>query len=282
MIRKVVVPALLAGISSILLACGGHGTTPQAPPPPNIAGAWEFRAFSDNNGTSFTGIEVALKEGKTLISGVQQPNGQVSATGATQISIVSINATDGSVVFGGQCPAAAGGTYSLSGSVVDLSGPFNFSYTENGNVFEVTATLSGDGKSVIGSYTSAAGSLCTDSGSITGTAVPKLSGTYVGQLTLPDGAANSVTVTFAEDSNSVVTVNLVALSPDNLALTMTGPATGNSFVVQGTFQGNLVQYEGYFEPVYDPLTQLMVPGVYFVNATNAEPAYAGTLIPPVN
>ena len=73
----------------------------------------------------------------------------------------------------------------------------------------------------------------------------------------------------------------MATSPDNTSFTLTGPVTGNAFVVQGIFQGQPVAYAGYLTQVLDPLTQLMVPAVYFVNATNAEqPAYAGTLTPP--
>jgi hypothetical protein len=270
---KKFVPALLLAIAAALVACSG-GAIPQ-PPLVNIAGAWELKAASSNSGADVTGIEVALKVGQTLVNGVEQANGQVTATGATQISILTINAANGSVVFGGNCALSGSGTYSLTGSYAALGGPFNFNYTENGNVFNVTATLGGDGQSLTGTYTSATGSACSDSGTITGAVVPKLSGTYVGQLTLPDSTNDSVTATFSEDSTSTLTLNLVATGPDNTNFTMTGPVTGNAFLVQGTFQGNPVSYEGYYE-----LTAALLPEVYFVNATNtAQPAYAGTLTP---
>jgi hypothetical protein len=271
--RKISVPALLIAIAAALVACSGH-TIPQAAIP-NIGGPWEFLAGSSNDTTHVTGIEVALKAGQSLVNGVEQANGMVSATGATQIAILTINVADGTVAFGGSCLTGVG-TYSLAGSISSLAGPFNFTYTENGNIFNVTATLSGDGRSATGTYSSASGSNCSESGTITGTAVPKLSGTYVGQLTLPDGTNDTVTATLSEDSNSVLSLNLVATTPDQTSFTMTGPATGNAFLVQGTFQGQPVAYAGY----YQLTTPAMVPSVYFVNATNAAEAYAGTLMPP--
>jgi hypothetical protein len=266
-------------MSLVLLSCGGSGKPLGNAPLPSIAGAWEFQAASNTNTSGFTGIEVALKEGQTLVNGVQQPNGQISAAGASQIAIVSVDPVSATVVFGGSCQISGSGNYNLIGSVQTLGGPLSLTYTENGNVFNVTATLSGDGKSINGTYTSASDSTCTDSGTITGTALPKLTGTYVGQFTLPDGTSESVTVTLSENSSSVLTANLVASTTN---FTLSGSVTGNAFVAQGTFQGQQVTYEGYFGvQVVDPVTLLTVNGIYFVNATNeAQPAYAGTLIPP--
>lgn len=276
--RNILVPALLMVLAAALLGCGSHGA-PLQPAIPNIAGGWEFIATSNTGTTESTGIEVAMKEGQIFVNGMEQPNGQVSASGATQIAILAINNVNRSVVFGGSCQLSGTGAYSLSGSVSSLGGTFNFTYTENGNVFNVAGTLGGDGKSAMGTYSSAAGSACTDSGTIVGTAVPKLAGMYGGKLILPDGTADTVTVTLSEDSNSNLTANLVATSPDNTSFTLTGPVTGNAFVVLGTFQGQAVTYEGYFEPVNSQMT----PGIYLVNNTNvAQPAYAGTLTPAAN
>jgi len=273
--RKLFVPALLIGVAATLLACSGRSSIPQSPLP-NIGGAWEFKTVSNSNPATYTGIEVALKAGQVLVNGVEQPNGQVSATGATQIAFLTIDASTGAVSFGGSCALTGDGSYSMAGSFAALGGPFNFTYTERGNVFNVTATLSGDNQSFLGTYSSVAGSNCSDTGTITGTVVPKLSGTYVGQLALPDGTTDSVTATFSEDSSSTLTLNLVATSPDNTNFTMSGPVTGNAFLVQGTFQGQAVSYAGYFEP-----TPSLVPSFYFVNTTNAaQPSYAGTLVPP--
>jgi hypothetical protein len=277
LIRQTLAAAVPVLLSVVLLSCGGSGSPQGAALIPNIAGAWEFQAASNGNTTSFTGVEVALKEGQTLINGVQQPNGQISAAGASQISVVSVDLANATVVFGGNCPVTGSGGNSLSGSLQSLGGPITFTYSENGNTFDVTASLSGDGKSITGTYTSSGA--CSDSGTITGTALPKLTGTYVGQFTLPDGASDSVTVTLSENSSSVLTANLLGSTSN---FTLSGPVTGNAFSAQGTFQGQQVTYEGYFGvQVIDPVSQLPVTGIYFVNATNsAQPAYAGTLIPP--
>jgi len=272
--RKLSVPAVLMGIAAALVACSGRGSIPQSPLP-NIGGAWEFKAVSNADPTTFTGIEVALKAGQVLVNGVEQPNGQVSATGATQITFLTVDSATGAVTLGGTCPLSGGGTYGLTGSFASQGGPFDFTYTENGNLFSVTSTLAGDNQSFIGTYTSSAGSDCTDAGTITGTVVPKLTGVYVGHLVLPDGTTDSVTATFSEDSSSNLTLGLVATGADNINFTMTGPVTGNAFLVQGIFQGQSVSYQGYFE-----LTPTLVPSVYFLNTTNADhPVYAGTLLP---
>ncbi len=272
--KKLCAPVLLTAIAASMVACSGHGMKSQ-PPLPSLGGPWEFKAVSSSDSTHFTGLEVALKAGQTLENGVETPNGQVSATGATQIAIITVDAANGSVVFGGNCPPSGDGSYSLSGSFSAQGGPINFTYTENGNTFNVTATLAGDDQSLIGTYTSASGSDCSDSGNITGAVVPKLSGVYVGNLTLPDGTTASVTATFSEDSSSTLTLNLLAATPESTNFTMNGPVTGAAFLVQGTFQGNPVTYEGYYE-----LNQALAPSIYFVNATNSvQPAYAGTLTP---
>jgi len=259
-------------LSAALINCGGKGSS-ATQPIPNVAGPWEFIAYSNTLGSKATGIEVALQEGKTLINGIYTPSGQLSASSA-QIAFVTLNPTSGDIVsFGGPCAATATPSSSLTpGSVSALNAPFTFTFTENGNVFNVTGTLAGDGQSLAnGTYTSQSGSACTDSGTITGMVVPKLSGTYAGQLTLPDGTSDSATATLSESSGNL-TVNVVVTGTDNASFTMTGPVTGNSFSVQGTFQGQTVEYYGYCEVVKN------IQSIYFVNATNpAKPAYAGTL-----
>jgi hypothetical protein len=274
--RKMLLPAAFAVLCATV-ACSNKAT-PTVAMAPSIAGAWEFTVESSTSTGSLTGVEVALQEGQTLVNNVNQPNGSISASGGTQITFVTLDPTNGSVVFGGSCPTAGDGTNSLSGSVTAPGGPFNFTYTESGNTFAVTATLSGDGASMLGTYESQAGSSCADSGTITGVKVSKLSGSYVGQLTLPDGTTDAVTAAVSESGGGVATVNLVATGVDNVAFTITGPVTGNAFLAQGTFQGQPVVYYGYAEPTLDPITQLMVPSIYFVNATNVDSAvYAGTL-----
>jgi hypothetical protein len=270
--RFVPLVALLL-LSAALMNCAGNGSHIPPQPIPNIAGSWEFIAYSNTPGSKATGIEVALQEGQTLLNGIYTPSGQLSASSA-QIAFVTLNPTTGNIVsFGGQCLPTATPSNSLTeGSVSAFNAPFTFTYTENGNIFEVTGTLAGDGQSLLsGTYASPNGSPCIDSGTITGMVVPKLSGTFVGNLTLPDGTADSTTATLSESSGNLA-VNIVATGTDNTSFTLTGPVTGNSFSVQGTFQGQTVQYYGYNEVVKN------VQSIYFVNATDqAHPAYAGTL-----
>ncbi len=269
--RFVPLVALLL-LSAALMNCGKGSSIPQQPIP-NIAGSWEFIAYSNTPGSKATGIEVALQEGQTLLNGIYTPSGQLSASTA-QIAFVTLNPTTGDVVsFGGQCPPTANPSNSLTdGSVSAFNAPFNFTLAENGNTFNVTGTLAGDGQSILNAtYASPNGSACIDSGTITGMVVSKLTGTFVGNLTLPDGTSDSATATLSESSGNL-TVNVVATGADNTSFTMTGPVTGNSFSVQGTFQGQTVEYFGYNEVVKS------VQSIYFVNATNpAQPAYAGTL-----
>ncbi len=280
--RKAVVAIVISALSLVLVSCSSSKSSTPTPAIPNISGAWEFQAMSTSNATTFTGIEVALKEGLMVVNGLQQPNGQVSASGASQIAFVAVNPTAATVVFGGNCASTGDGSDNLIGTADSLGGPFNFSYSENGNVFNVTGTLSGDGKSFTGTYTSSSGN-CTDSGSVTGVAVPKLSGSYAGQFTLPDGTSENVTVSLSESSSSVLSANIIGTSPVVINLTLTGSATGNAFAVQGTYRGQPVTYEGYYGvQVLNTVTNEMVSGIYFVNSTNpTEPAYAGTLIPPL-
>jgi len=161
-----------------------------------------------------------------------------------------------------------------------------------GSVFNVTATLSGDGKSILnGTYTPQAGNACSDpGGTITGTQVAKLSGTYAGQMCPLASATcsnpqqdftDTVTATVAEKSVNTLTLSLALQGTDNTTFTMTGSATGNAFSVTGTFQGQTITYLGYYEQIYDSTLQINIPSVYLVNATNpAQPAYVGTLAVP--
>jgi len=284
---------LVPGI--LLIGCGSHKSSAVTQPLPNIAGSWEFIAVSNNG--SVTGIEVALKEGQVLIDGLEQPNGLISAS-STQIAFVSLNPTTMDATgFGGPCPAAPVPINGLGpGAVTALGEPFNFTFAENGNVFNVTAMLSGDGKSFVnGTYTAQTGNPCTDpGGAITGTVVTALPGLFAGNmcpLSATSGAcqmSDSVNATVSENSSATVTLTLAfTAGPDaGTNFTMTGPATGNTFLVEGTFQGQPLSYYGYFEQ----LSPENVGSLYFVNAADpciGNPAVACTQIgllavPPPN
>ena|SRR5205807_1784918 len=280
--KRIVPIVVLMAVSVILLSCSN--AKPITPPLANISGAWEFLATSNTNTISITGIEVALKEGQVLVNGVSQPDGQISASGSTQIDFITLDASTSNITgFGGNCPPnGANPAADLNGSVSSLGGSVNFSYHEAGNLFDVTASLSGDGQSMIGTYTAQSGSNCNDSGTITGTVVPKLSGTYSGQLILPGGTTDTATATLSQNSSGVISVNLVLSGTDNTTITLTGPVTAHAFAVQGTFKGQSVLYYGYYELILDTTTQTSIPSLYFVNATNPSlPVYAGTLSQPI-
>src|SRR5271166_4535304 len=149
---------VLLGLCVALVSCtGGKSKTGNAATP-SVAGTWEFLAVS-NNGGATTGIEVALQEGTVLVEGMNEPSGNVSATGVNQITFVCIDSTTGDVIsFGGNCIGPSGtcssvGANSLLGTADSIGGPFIFTYTENGNAFTVTGMLGSDGQSLVnGTY----------------------------------------------------------------------------------------------------------------------------------
>jgi hypothetical protein len=275
---------------------------------PNVAGAWEFIATSTTTPGYSTGVEVALQEGQVFnnSTGAYDETGQISAASA-QVAFVGLNYPNGSskqtIVFGGNCTAANPNTgNALSGSIAGFAGAMSFTYTENGNVFNVTGMLGTDGKSMTGTYTEQAAeqtgqngicngtSAILDQGSITGTLVSKLSGTFQGQMCEPldtacaAGADDSATATLSE-SGSSLTVNVVLTGADNATVTLTGPVAGNLLSVQGTFEGSSISYDGYFQNTFDKADGLYdIPTLYLSNVdlttSPPTPTYAGTLMVP--
>jgi len=292
-------PLLALGIG--LVSCSGKSSIGPAAMP-TISGAWEFIAASSTTPGYSTGVEVALKQGQVLVDGVYQPTGDISASG-DQINFVGF--TPGAhqngppnIVLGGNCtPATSNTGNSLSGTLSGFAGSMNFTYTENGNVFNVSATLDASGQSIdSGTYTEVAGAgngVCNgdaavlDSGTIvTGKVVSKPTGTYTGKLILPDGTSDSVTATVTVSSSGSLTMNVIASAPDNSAFSLSGPITGAYFSVTGTFniggQVQSVTYNGYYELAFDSRTSAYdIQTLYIVNATDsAAPTYAGTLSVP--
>jgi len=279
LVPKIMALMSLFAMSIPFVSCGGSSSSIPTQPTPNVAGAWEFIAVS--NSGSVTGIEAALTEGKVLVDGLQQPDGQISAT-SSQISFVSLDPTTLAITgFGGVCQPITG-VNGLSGSASTADGPIQFSFTENGNAFNVTATLSGDGKSVLnGTYTADVPNSCDadNGGTITGLAVSKVSGTFKGQMcplstscSSSQDFSDSVIASASENSSNLLTLNLTLSGTDNTTLTLSGPVLGRAFVLQGTVQGDLVMYNGYYETVNN------VPSIYLAEATNpATPHYVGTL-----
>ena len=274
---------------AITVSCAGNSKSITAPPTPNIAGPWEFVTVSQT-GTGagvltgvVTGIEVSLSEGQTLVNGLNLPDGSITAN-SNQISFVSLAPNTLNITeFGGPCQSSPGDS-SLSGSVTSTDSPVQFTFTENGNKFTVSGTLSGDGKTLLnGTYTADTGNACTaDSGGlITGNMVARITGNFSGHMCALGDTSSSclpndtATATVSESSSNILTLNLILTGVDNTALTLTGPVTGNTFALQGTVQGQIVTYYGYYETVNN------VPSIYLADATNpASPNYVGTLTIP--
>lgn len=271
--------------SAVLISCSGRSSIP-AVPTPNISGSWEIVAASNTYPGYSTGIEVALQEATAFENGNYQESGQISAS-SQQINFVGFTPTGG-IVMGGNCTAASDVSgNSLSGNISGAGGTINFTYTENGNVFNVTGILDASGQSIdSGTYTEVAAQsgqtngFCNgtdsvlDGGTVSGQIVPKLSGTYGGEICQPldttcSSAKDSASAVLSE-SGTTLTVGLTLSGSDDALLTLTGPVTGNAFLVQGTYQGQSVAYQGYYEP--------NTPSLYLVNVSNSlQPAYAGTL-----
>jgi hypothetical protein len=284
----------LVALAIALISCSGRSSI--APGPiPNISGPWEFIAASSNSPGSSTGIEVALQEGQIFAGGIYAETGQISASGL-QINFVGISpgahqTSPPNIVFGGNCAPDSAGN-SLSGSVSGVGGNMNFTFAENGSVYDVTAILDASGQSIdSGTYTLQSGPGCggDTGGTITrGQIVPKLAGTYTGKLCEPldsacsNGAQDGATVTLSESSGNL-TANMILTGADNTSFSLQGPVTGNAFFVQGTFEGQSVNYYGYYELTYDSSDNTYdIQTLYLVNATNsAEPTHAGTLTVPL-
>jgi hypothetical protein len=278
--------ALLISLA-ITVSCAGNSKSITTPPTPNIAGPWEFVAISQTSAGIgvVTGIEVALSEGQVLENGLNLPDGNIAAN-SNQISFVSLAPNSLNITeFGGPCQSTPGDS-NLTGSVTSSSA-VQFTFTENGNIFKVTGTLSGDGKSLNGTYSpdTSSGTInaCTadSGGTITGNMVGRITGNFSGQICALGESSSScqpndtATATASESSSNILTLNLTLTGVDNAALTLTGPVTGNSFVLQGTVQGQIVTYYGYYETVNN------VPSIYLADATNpASPNYVGTLTIP--
>ena len=262
---------LALALCLVVCGCGGGGSSFTPAVIPAISGQWEFLASSTTNVGQQSYVEANLQEGQKIASGVYVPNGQLSATGSQQIAVLTVDSA-GNVVFSGGCPGA--GLSSLTGTV-DANYNVNINYSENGNNFAATGALSSDHKTIMGTYSSQA-SGCVDTGTFIGTALPKLSGLFVGTVCSPlvsscqyPQQATDDAMASVSQSGSSVKVSFVLTGADNTSFSLSGPITGNAFVLQGTFQGQAVTYYGYYELTYDCLTQLIdLPSLYLVSPAN--------------
>jgi hypothetical protein len=282
-IPKACAAVALLALGVIFLSCGGGEPSLGTQEAPNLAGSWELIAVSNNG--SITGIELALKEGQVLDNGIEVPSGQIAATN-TQINFVSLTSVSQNLNimgFGGSCAATPTSPNSLGpGAVTTIGSPVTFTFTANGNVFNATAGLGADGQSLVnGTYTAQTGNTCSDNGgTITGSVVSKLAGTYMGQmcpLSSPSSSCensqnltDTATATASESSSGTLSLTLVySAGPDSgTTITLTGPVTGNAFTLQGTYQGQTITYYGYYEQIYNSSLQVNIPSLYLVNATD--------------
>jgi hypothetical protein len=299
----------LVVLTAALVSCSGRSSIAAAPMP-NISGSWEFIASSTTSPGYSTGIEVALQQGQVFVNGAYAETGQISASGS-QINFVGFTAgaqptNPPNIVFGGNCaPATNNMGNGLSGSISGVGGSMNFTFTENGNVFNVTAILDASGQSIDrGTYTELAAqagqsngacnprtgnSTVLDTGTMTGKTISKLSGTYTGPICQPldtsctdNTTQDNATATLSQ-SGTTLTVSVLLTGVDNTSFSLQGPVTGNAFFVQGTFEGQAVAYYGYYELTYDSIDNAYdIQTLYLANASNSssEPAYAGILTVP--
>jgi len=284
---KAVWALLLGCLLAAWPACSSGKGDPSAAVIPKISGSWELVATSSQVPGFQTGLEINLQQGQIFADGNFQETGQLSAAGMQQVVAVGTQLDPAgnitSVSFSGACGTAGGGA--LNGTL-DANYNVKLSYNDGGgNVFSAATLLSSDLKTMAGTYTLQSTSGCTDSGTFTGTQVSKLSGTYTGQLILPDGTTDNASATLSESSASKFSANLIISGTDNTSLTLSGVVTGNAFSGQGTFQSSSVAYYGYFyqtiieSGINQGLTQ---SSIYLVDASDPNILVpAGTLTIPI-
>lgn len=221
----------------LTVACSGSNKLTSPP----VSGAYEFVVTSNVTGG------VTLVEANLTASG-----NQTSASGPTQAQVLTFEKKTWYV--NGICPGSTPGQNAVSADTAgnDIALTFN----EGGNIFGGTGVLTGT--EITANY-SVSGSTCPDlvgvigyppgfdSGGIVGNQVPKLTGTFVGQLNLPNGLDNAA-FTLVENSDQTlnVTANLTG-TVDNGTFTLTGSAIGNIMLVSGSVSGQTLSLFGYFD-----------------------------------
>ena len=229
---------LLAVLSILTLSCGG-GTrvTPNA----SVSGAYEFVVTSNVTG------------GVTLVEANLAANGNRSgATGTNQVQVLTFEQKIWYV--NGICPGNTPGQNSVASSTSGNN--ISLTFNEGGNAFSGQGVLSG---STINANYSISNSSCpdltgltgyppgTDSGGIVGNQVPKLTGTYSGPLTLPDGTDNAA-LTLSENPDFSLAVSAELTGPvDNGTFTFSGAAVGNIVFVSGSVNGQTLSLFGYYD-----------------------------------
>src|SRR5580704_527834 len=233
-------------------------TTTTTTPIPQIAGAWEITAKSDEQQGYSTLIEGNLQQGSAA-SG----SAAITAAGDNQLVLIGEHPSGG-LFFGGLCPGTA--VENLTGTLSTF-GTLTLTLTEGGSIYTLAGTVNASGQSMSGTYTFLSGS-CPDNGAFTGVQVSALAGTYAGTLNFTNGNSDSATATLSESGPASFTVGLTLTGADNTTITLTGLVVGNSFSVQGALAGDVVSYYGYYS--------IGEKSIYLVDASSDTPI--GTLI----
>jgi hypothetical protein len=164
----------------------------------NMAGAWNFSTSSTRGTTTGTG---------TLAQSGSSISGTLALTGA--------------------CAASAPLSATLSGNNISAT------LTENGQVVNLTRTVTSDGGSANGNYTSAAGG-CTNGDAGTWTATrTSLAGSFIGTLSPADHNPVGLSLVLTED-NGIVSGSASFVNSTCL----------HSFRVRGDESGSVIQLSG--------------------------------------
>jgi hypothetical protein len=252
--------ALLVMLCAIAVGCGGGASTSSVPtpitPPPTsstatLSGQWEIVAHSNVNPASSILVEANFSQSGSNVV-------------ADKANVVLIEGAPGAFTgLSGECDNGTLGddtvTASISGQTV------TYTLTEAGALGTGTstgsATISADGTQITsGTYqTPAACGFSADSGSLTGTAIQPLSGTFAGQLVNFVGTADAVVLTVSQSGYTLNAVGTDAGAP----ISLTGKVIGATFDVKGIVQGQSREYVGVYVPssknflVYDTSFDLL-------------------------
>ncbi len=276
--RVLLVAATLITITIMLSSCGGSSASTSPQPSGSLSGNWQFTMAPQTDGNpgdpTFTG---GLLGGFLLQS-------NASASGQTVYSVTSSTTTTGPC-NSGSAPIAV----TISGQNVTLT------EVAGTQTFTLTGTLSSDGSTMMGTYTSTAGTAADGSPcgyaetglSWSAVSVPPLSGSINGSFHSTEGATGladqdfivSGSLTQGQNigaSNATVTGTLSFTNyPCFSVASVNGQISGNSVILQligtnGAVVGQIGEPAGSPTGVF-PVTYISVKGGYVLQG--AIPSY---------
>lgn len=222
--------------SFILVACGGGGSASNSPAsssnppasstPVNVQGQWMITAQSQDSPGSYVLI------GANLL----QTNSSVDSSAASAVSVIYQTGSNSlSWALGAACGAGQTDTSTLNGTIskgTQLSITFSESGPAGNNTTSATGTISSDGNTMTGTYTTPAGcGIPADAGTFSASRV-NLAGTYNFVESLDTASQGTLTVTEGSNSSLNVSGNIQGYSGS-----LTGTYTGNMFSASGLLQG---------------------------------------------